>query len=139
MIVLTNASYAGAGDIADAAFDDLHPQLFAISSAGVGGENPAITALVKRLWSGMVSGHVDQSMLLPRMGRFGRLAGARRSQFAVYGVDARWVYRGVRTPPHPGMSLSYTYRLLFASGRALELSVALTPRRKIDGVQYFRR
>ncbi|MDP9025225.1 MAG: hypothetical protein M3N13_07620 [Candidatus Eremiobacteraeota bacterium] len=110
MIVLTNASYAGAGDIADAALDDLHPQLFASSSAGVGvgvgGENPAITALVKRLWSGMVSGQVDQSMLSPRMGRFGRLAGARRSQFAVYGVDARWAYRGVRTPPHPGMSLS---------------------------------
>jgi hypothetical protein len=44
VIVLTNAGYAGAGDIADAAFDDLHPQLFASSSAGVSGENPAITA-----------------------------------------------------------------------------------------------
>jgi D-alanyl-D-alanine carboxypeptidase len=138
VIVLTNASYAGAGDIADAAFDDLHPQLFASSSAGVAGENPAITALVKRLWSGMVSGHVDQSMLSPRMGRFGQLAGGRRSQFAMYGVDARWVFRGVTTP-RPGMSRSYTYRLLFASGRALDLSVALTPRRKVDGVMYRRR
>jgi hypothetical protein len=138
VIVMSNASYAG-GDIADVAFDDLHPQLFASSSAGVGGENPAITALVKRLWSGMVSGNVDQSMLSPRMGRFGRLAGGRRSQFAMYGVDARWVYRGVRTPPHHGMSPSYTYRLLFASGRALDLSVALTPQRKVDGVRYVRR
>jgi hypothetical protein len=86
----------------------------------------------------MVSGQVDQSMLSPRMGRFGRLAGARRSQFAMYGVDARWLYRGVTTP-RPGMSPSYTYRLLFASGRALDLSVALTPRRKVDGVMYRRR
>jgi CubicO group peptidase (beta-lactamase class C family) len=139
VIVLTNANWAGGGDLADAAFDDLHPQLFASSSAGAGGENPAITALVKRLWSGMVSGHVDQSLLSPRMGRFGRLAGARRSQFAVYGVDARWVYRGTRTPPHPGMSRSYTYLLLFPSGRALDLTVALTPRRKIEGVFYSRR
>lgn len=138
VIVMTNATYAGAGDIADAAFDDLHPQLFASSSAGVAGENPAITALVKRLWAGMVSGHVDRSMLSPRMGRFGRLAGARRSQFAMYGVDARWVYRGVMTPRR-GMSPTYTYRLLFASGRALDLSVALTPRRKVDGVAYRRR
>jgi hypothetical protein len=138
VIVLTNASYAGAGDIADAAFDDLHPQLFASSSAGVAGENPAITALVKRLWSGMVSGHVDQSMLSPHMGKFMASTGARLSQFAVYGANARWVYRGVTTP-RAGMSPTYTYRLLFASGRALDLSVGLTPRRKVDGVRFFRR
>ena len=141
VIVLTNANYAGGDDLADAVFDDLHPQLFASSSAGVGGENPAITAVAKRLWSGMVSGHVDQSILAPRMGRFGRLASTtkRRSQFAVYGVDARWVFRGTRTPPHPGMPNSYSYLLLFASGRALDLTVALTPRRKVEGVFYSRR
>jgi len=141
VIVLTNAYWAGGGDLTDAAFDDLHPQLFASSSAGVGGENLAITALVKRLWSGMVNGDVDQSLLSPRMGRFGRLAStsARRSQFAEYGVDARWVYRGVRTPPRPGMSRGYSYLLLFASGRALDLVVAITPGRKVDGVRYFRR
>lgn len=138
VIVLTNASYGGAGDIADAAFDDLHPHLFASSSAGVGGENPAITALAMRLWSGMVSGRVDQSILSPRMGRFGRLAGARRSQFAMYGVDARRIYRGVETP-RLGLPPNYTYRLLFTSGRALDLSFGLTPHRKIDGVRYRRR
>jgi len=141
VIVLTNANYAGGDDLADAAFDDLHPQLFASSSAGVGGENPAITVIGKRLWSGMVTGHVDQSILSPRMGRFGRLAttSKRRSQFAMYGVDARWVYRGARTPPHPGMPHAYTYLLLFASGRALDLTIALTPGRKVAGVFSARR
>jgi D-alanyl-D-alanine carboxypeptidase len=137
VIVMSNAGYAG-GDIADVAFDDLHPQLFASSSAGVGGENPEITALAKRLWSGMVSGHVDPSILSPRMARFGRLAAARRSQFTMYGVNARWIYRGVETLGR-GMPPLYTYRLLFTNGRALDLSFGLTPHRKVDGVMYHRR
>ena len=69
------------------------------------------------------------------MSRFGRRE--QLSPLAVYGVDARWIYRGVATP-QPGMPPSYTYRLLFANGRRLDLSAAVTSRGKIDGVMYRR-
>ena len=138
IIVLTNSAHARGNDIAEAMFDDLHPQLFASQNAGVAGENPAITALLKHFWAGMVAGHVDQSLLEPRMGRF--MAGHRAAggnPFADYGTDARWIYRGV-TVQSVGSPI-YAYRLLCANGRVVDLSVALSPRGKVNGLLYFGR
>ena len=139
VIVLANASYAGGNDLADAEFDDHHPRLFASGNAGVAGEVPAITAVLKRLWSGMVRGHVDQSLLEPRMGRFmARGKAAHDNPFAVYGTNARWVYRG-ETTRRVGLPPIYAYRLLFANGRALDLQAAVSARGKVAGLVYFRR
>jgi D-alanyl-D-alanine carboxypeptidase len=138
IIVLTNAGYAGGNDLADAEFDDRHPRLFASGNAGVAGEDPAITALLKRLWFGMVHGHVDQSLLEPRMGRFMANRQAQRDNpFAPYGTSARWLYRGATVRDRS--ATVYAYRLLFANGRALDLNVAVSKRRKVDGIVYFRR
>lgn len=139
IIVLTNSGNAAAVGIADGAFDDLHPQLFASQNAGAAGEDPRITALLKRLWVGMVAGHVDQSLLEPRMGRFmASRRGQHNNPFAVYGTSARWIYRG-EFVPHVGWPPVYTYRLLFTNDRALELRAAVSPRHKVAGLVYMRR
>jgi hypothetical protein len=136
VIVLASGNYADASDIADAAFDEQNRQLAARDNTGVGGEDPAVTSVVKRLWSGMVSGHVDQSLLTRRMGRF--IAGDHGShpQFAQYGAVATWYYRG-RTVGRGGPS--YSYRLLFVNGRAVDLDVSITAQHQIDGLTYLRR
>ena len=133
VIALASGNYSNASDIADAAFDEHNPQLAARDNTGVAGEDPAVTAVIKRLWSGMESGHVDQSMLMPRMGRYMAGNPGSNTQFSGYGAVERWIYRG------RGAAGAYRYRLLFANGRAVDLSVVVTAQHKIDGLAYWRR
>ncbi len=136
VIVLTNTYWTDASEIAEAAFDAHHPNLFASKNAGVGGEDPTVTALVKRIWSGMVSGHVDKSMLMRGMtGRFAR-SHAGGGRFAAYGTAARWIYRGKIVVVASGPRI-YEYRLMFASGKVVDLHVTLTADRHVAGLFYF--
>lgn len=136
VIVLSNGSYADANVIADAAFDEQNQQLAARDNTGVGGEDPAVTAVVKRLWSGMVSGHVDQSLLTPNMARSLAADHGSHSQLAQYGPVEAWSYRGRRVGR---AGPSYSYRPLFVNGRAVDLNVSMTAQHQIDGLTYWRR
>ncbi len=57
------------------------------------------------------------------------------TQFAQYGPVERRIYRG----RGGGGGGAYRYRLLFANGRAVDLSVTVTAQHKIDGLAYWRR
>jgi hypothetical protein len=92
--------------------------------------------VVKRLWSGMVSGHVDRSLLTRTMAEF--IAGnhGSHSKFAHYGTVQTWNYRG-RTARRAGPS--YLYRLLCVNGRSVDLIVRITAQHQIDGLTYWLR
>jgi len=137
VIVLASGGQADASEIADTAFDRHNPELAARANVSVGGEDPAITALVKRLWSGMASGHVDQALLTPSMGRYMAGGAGTDTPFAQYGAVKTWVYRGrtTRDPREP----HYNYRLLFANGRAVDLNVGVTAQHKVASLADWRR
>jgi len=136
VIVLTNTYWTDASDIADAAFDAQHPNLFASKNAGAAGEDRTVTALVKRVWSGMVSGHVDTSTLIPGMtGRFAR-SRTGGGAFAAYGTAARWIFLGKIIVVASGPRI-YEYRLMFAGGKVVDLDITLTAGRRVAGLFYY--
>jgi CubicO group peptidase (beta-lactamase class C family) len=136
VIVLATGGDADAGDIADIAFDQHNAGLAARANVGANGADPAITAVVNRLWSGMASGHVDQTLLSPSMGRFMAGPAGRATPFAHYGAVSRWIYRGRTGTPRGPL---YRYRLLFVNGLALDLNVIVTAQHKVAGLTYWRR
>ncbi len=132
IIVLANNSGSDADAIADAMFDQLHPQLARRQTINAAGENPAITALAKRIFGEFVSGSLDRSQLDDDMNRAmtPALIASAKAQFSQVGTPELWVYQGKRIKN--GTTL-YEYRVTFTSGVKLNVYIGIDAQGKVAG------
>jgi D-alanyl-D-alanine carboxypeptidase len=131
VIVLTNISGgSGADKIADQTFEALHPEMAAANQQAVEGEDAAVTARAKSVWAQLASGTKDASQFNDTVNQkltSEVLAGAKR-QFAALGPATSWIYRGKK---EAAGTTTYTYRVSFASGTVLNVSMSVDKDGKI--------
>ncbi|HEY6236421.1 MAG TPA: hypothetical protein VIW69_15080, partial [Candidatus Elarobacter sp.] len=133
IIVLTNQRDLYANDIANAVFNALHPALAAAAKKPAAGEDPNVTARLKRVWDAFVSGAPDRSELSGSLNA--ELTPAVLTQlsaeFKAYGAPTAWTYTGSTVN---GVMKSYTYRVHFATGNEVLLTMSLGRDGKITDI-----
>jgi len=88
--------------------------------------------------AGMVAGRVDQSLLEPRMAASWPAGAASAAIPSRRSAPTRAGY--IAASPRPASArTAYAYRLLCANGLVVDLSVAVSPRRKVNGSVSMRR
>ena len=114
IVVLANNRYSGEDDIANVVFNALHPALAAAAAKPVAGEDPKVTARVKRVWDAFLSGTLDRSELSDRVNAelTPAVVAQTAEQLKSLGAPTAWTYAG-RTAT--GTTTSYKYRVEFAT------------------------
>ncbi len=130
IIVLANNADADADAIADAVFEQLHPQLARRQNVSSPGEDPAVTALVKTVFGEFIKGSIDRSQFDATMNS--ALAPAvlaqAQAQFTKLGAPQQWVYQGKRVVKSVTL---YTYRVTFQSGVRASVYIGIDAQGKI--------
>ncbi len=138
VVVLTNADWVYPASFSDAAFEQHNPRLAAKANADIARlQRPAITALAKKIWHGVMTGSLDRTLFTPRMLHF-MASSSRpnlREQFAPLGDVQAWIFQNETTAPHGAL---FTYRLLFANGEAVQMRLVVTPQSKVSGLLFMR-
>jgi CubicO group peptidase (beta-lactamase class C family) len=132
IIVLQNSTTLAPDKVGEVAFDDLHPELATTAGKTVGGEDPAITARVKAVWNEFTSGKLDRAQFSDQLNKVltpDAVAGA-SAQMKALGAPSSWSYAGSQKS---GQLTAYNYRVAFANGISMTVTMALTPDGKIDG------
>jgi D-alanyl-D-alanine carboxypeptidase len=140
IIALTNDGndngHPEAGEIlTTVAFGDLFPEIAAAALRSTQGEDPAVTARVKRFLTDMQSGHEDYTMFAPHLAEKFRTqyAALFASEFAPYGAPTAFVFRGKRSEAGKQW---YDYVVHFGPGVSLKLTVGFDEARKISGLSF---
>ncbi len=131
VIVLTNVA-GGADAIADRTFSGLHPELAAAQNKPASGEDPAVTARAKTVWSEFVAGKLDRSQFTDAMNKAmtPQVISGAAAQFAPLGSATSWVYTGKHAD---GGGTTYAYHVTFANGASLNVYMTVDASNKIAG------
>jgi len=133
IVVLDNNAESSTDAIAEAVFNALHPDIAAAAAPTTApGEDPAITARAKRVWNDLVAGHPDRSEYTDRFNAAMTpdvLAGATEGLKRL-GTPTTWTYAGSTAA---GGAVSYDYRVQFAIGVTITVTMTLAPDGKIAG------
>lgn len=125
IIVLANSIAGSADDVADAAFDALHPDLAAEKAKAAQNEDPSVTARVKAFFAQIVGGNVDRSQLTDFANKTftSQLLAQAKATFSDLGEPKSWIYKG-KIHADYGMT-TYKYYVTFANGAKLYLYMAV--------------
>ena len=129
IIVLANKR-SDTDAVANAVFNALHPALAAAAAKPVAGEDPKITARVKRVWNSLQSGTLDRSELSDRVNAELTPAVVARSSEQLKGLGAptAWTYAGSTAT---GSTTTYKYRVEFATGDTFTVTMSVEAGGKI--------
>jgi CubicO group peptidase (beta-lactamase class C family) len=128
IVVLANKRYSDTDAVANAVFNALHPALAAAASAAaakpVAGEDPKVTARVKRVWDALLSGTLDRSELSDRVNAELTPAVVARTskQLKAMGAPPAWTYTGSTAT---STMRSYHYRVEFSTGTTLRVTMSV--------------
>jgi len=132
IVVLANNGRSDADAVANAVFNALHPALAAAAAKPAAGEDPKVTARVRRVWAAFMSGTPDRSELSDRVNAALTPAVLAQSSAQLKGLGAptAWTYAGTTLT---GDMTAYDYRVEFATGTTLTLTMSVGPDGKITG------
>ena len=132
IVVLANNGHADADAVANAVFNALHPEIAAAAAKPAAGEDPKVTARVKRIWDTFVSGTPDRSELSDRVNAAltPAVLAQTAEQLKTLGKPTVWTYGGSTVA---GGMTSYDYRVEFATGTTLLLTMTVGADGKITG------
>jgi CubicO group peptidase (beta-lactamase class C family) len=129
IVVLANKRNSDTDAVANAVFKVLHPALAAAAAKPAAGEDPKVTARLKRVWNAFLSGRPDRSELSARLNAelTPAVLAQLSKQFNDMGVPTAWTFAG-RTVT--GGTTSYDYRVEFSIETTL-LTMSVGPDGKI--------
>jgi hypothetical protein len=131
VIVLLNTGN-GADTVAQTTFDALHPDFAAAKNAAASGEDPAITARAKNVWTQLIGEHPDRTQFTDSLNKAltPQVLAAAKQQISPLGEPRAWVYRGKTAH---GTAMTYDYRVTFSTGMALHVFMSVDADGKIAG------
>jgi len=125
VIVLENRR-SDESDVAQVVFNALHPALAqAVVPKAAAGEDPAVTARAKRVWDALLSGTLDRSEFTAGLNAELTPEALRGpvAELKAMGSPTAWSYAGKTVT---GGATSYVYRLVFADGSRVTLTMDVT-------------
>jgi D-alanyl-D-alanine carboxypeptidase len=113
IVVLANKRDADTDAVANAVFKALHPALGAAAAKPAAGEDPKVTARLKRVWDAFRSGRPDRSELSARLNAelTPAVLAQVSKQFKDMGAPTAWTFAGRKVT---GGMTSYDYRVEFS-------------------------
>ena len=118
-----------------AIFEALFPEIAAAADRPSPGEDPAVTATARTLFTQMQSGAIDGALLGHRLaGKMQAGLGKRLAdEFAPYGATTAFIFKGRRS--EPGLRW-FDYLLKFGPGSPLKFSIGLDDSGKITSIGF---
>jgi CubicO group peptidase (beta-lactamase class C family) len=130
-VVLQNSTWLAPDRIGDVVFNELHPELAAAAAKPEPGQDPVITARIKKIWRQFFRGHLDRY-------EFDAHANAVQTPAAVaeesslmkaLGEPQRWAYAHSEKI---GQLTVYDYHVLFTNGILMTATMALSSSGKVS-------
>lgn len=133
VIVLFATSSVFPDAVANVAFNQNNPAIFALANKASAGEYPEVTTLVKTVWEGAMNGTMDPDLVTGPADDFmsGSYGAAMRVSIGSLGTEEQWIYQGSKSGQTGEV---YTYRLLYSTGNVMNVEATVTPHHKVSDI-----